>query len=99
MLGIIDYVPEMEMDSKKAFLNLLMISRTYGNTGVGREAVMLVEKDMVQNKAITHIESGVQVNNPDAIRFWNRMGYATVSGPELLPDGTKAYSLSKRICR
>ncbi|MDP2858472.1 MAG: hypothetical protein Q8P50_10915 [Bacillota bacterium] len=32
-----------------------------------------------------------------ALRFWNRMGYSTVSGPHAQPDGTTVFYMKKRV--
>jgi len=97
MVGAVDYVPQMTgADSDKAFLNLLMIAKAYRSKGIGRQVVELVEEEITKNKSIKQIHSGVQVNNPGAIRFWKSMAYEIRSGPELLPDGTTVYHLAKR---
>jgi hypothetical protein len=41
--------------------------------------------------------SGVQVNNPQAIQFWQRNGYCIVSGLIFHPDQTTAYDLRKDL--
>jgi ribosomal protein S18 acetylase RimI-like enzyme len=46
---------------------------------------------------ISMLRAGVQVNNPGAIRFWQRMGFAITSAAELLPDGTTCYRLEKHL--
>ena len=46
---------------------------------------------------ISLLRAGVQVNNPGAIRFWQRMGFAITSEAELLPDGTICYRLEKKL--
>jgi ribosomal protein S18 acetylase RimI-like enzyme len=43
------------------------------------------------------ILAGVQVNNPGAMRFWQRMGYRIVSEPKLHSDGTTAVDLRKDL--
>ena len=43
------------------------------------------------------LRAGVQVNNPGAVRFWQRMGFAITSGAELLADGTVCYRLEKHL--
>ena len=49
------------------------------------------------NPKITVLRAGVQVNNPGAVRFWQRMGFTIVSGAELQPDGTVCYQLKKDL--
>ena len=46
---------------------------------------------------IRMLRAGVQVNNPGAIRFWQRMGFAITSSAELMSDGTTCYQLKKSL--
>jgi ribosomal protein S18 acetylase RimI-like enzyme len=41
--------------------------------------------------------AGVQANNPGAIRFWTGHGFRIISEPQLMPDGTTAMELEKRL--
>jgi ribosomal protein S18 acetylase RimI-like enzyme len=59
--------------------------------------VEAVEKEIRKEPGITVIHSGVQVNNPQAIKFWQRRGYRIVSGPKLHPDQTTAFDLRKDL--
>lgn len=96
LIGIVDYVPAgFEGDPHTAFLSLLMIAARYRNQGIGRAVVEAVEREIRKNSQITAIRSGVQVNNPQAVRFWQRNGYQIVSGPERLPDQTTVFGLQK----
>jgi ribosomal protein S18 acetylase RimI-like enzyme len=98
MLGVVDFVPgEFEGKTDTAFFSLLMISALFRNQGIGDEVVKLVESEIKKDVGISEIRSGVQVNNPQAIRFWQKNGYKIVSGPELLPDSTTAFQLSKKL--
>ena len=72
-----------------------MIAAPYRNQGIGEAVVALVEDEIRGDPQITAILAGVQVNNPHAIRFWQRNGYRIVSGPELHADGTTAFRLRK----
>ena len=100
MMGIVDYVPAgFEGNPRYAFLELLMIAAPYRGHGLGAEVVSLVEAEIARNSAIEAILSGVQVNNPAAIRFWQRRGYQIVGEPQLFPDQTTAYPLQKKIHR
>ena len=58
--------------------------------------VEAVEQEMRRCGAHT-VQSGVQANNPSAIRFWHRMGYRITGGPDLMPDSTVCYSLEKKL--
>ena len=96
MIGIIDYVPShYGGEPSTAFLELLMIAAPYRNQGLGRTIVEAVEEEIRKDAGVRTILAGVQVNNPQAIRFWQRNGYRIISGPELMPDQTTAFGLRK----
>jgi ribosomal protein S18 acetylase RimI-like enzyme len=98
MIGVVDYIPgDYEGDSSAAFLSLLMIAGPYRSRGIGTAAVEAMENEIRKNARVTTILAGVQVNNPRAVRFWQRNGYRIVSGPELMPDRTIAFRLRKVI--
>lgn len=98
MVGIVDFVPgAFEGDPQHAFLSLLMIAAPYRGRGLGRVVVEWVEGEIRKDPAVRSILSGVQVNNPAAICFWQGMGYRIVGGPEDRPDGTTVYRLEKRL--
>ena len=99
MLGVVDFVPRLfEGDPQCACLSLLMIAAPYRNQGLGAAVVRRVEAIIRADPHVTTIDSGVQVNNPHAIRFWQHMGYEIISGPETLPDQTTVYHLRKHLC-
>ena len=94
MIGVVSYVPAgFEGKPDAAFLSLLMIAAPYRGHGTGTEIVKRIEKEILGNSHITKILSGVQVNNPDALRFWQKNGYHIVGGPELRPDKTTVFHL------
>jgi ribosomal protein S18 acetylase RimI-like enzyme len=96
MIGIIDYVPSNFKDEPHtAFLELLMIAAPFRKQGIGKAVVEAIENETRKDARVSTILSGVQVNNPQAIRFWQRNGYRIVSGPELFPDQTTAFGLRK----
>jgi ribosomal protein S18 acetylase RimI-like enzyme len=98
MIGVVDYVPNhWEGDPRAAFLELLMIAAPFRSQGIGAAVVEAVENEIRKDPGITVIHSGVQVNNPQAIRFWQRHGYRIVSGPKLYPDQTTAFDLRKDL--
>lgn len=98
MIGVIDYVPShYQGHPHAAFLSLLMIASLFRNQGIGTAVVEAVEKEIRKDDRVTVIFSGVQVNNPQAARFWQRHGYRIVSGPKLHPDQTTAVDLRKDI--
>lgn len=98
MVGIVDYVPSgWQGDPQAGFLSLLMIAGPHRSRGVGACVVRAVEEALRQQWQARTIHSAVQVNNPAGIRFWQRMGYRIVSGPELQPDQTITYRLLKEV--
>jgi len=100
MIGVIDYVPgNYKGEPSTAFLELLMIAAPYRNQGLGRVIVEAIEREIRKDARVSAILAGVQVNNPQAIRFWQRHGYRIVSGPELMPDQTTAFGLRKDFDR
>ena len=98
MIGVIDYVPHQYLGNPQAaFLSLLMIAAPFRNQGIGKAVVEAVENEIKKDAQITVIFSGVQVNNPQAIQFWQRNGYRIVSEPKLYPDRTTAVDLRKDL--
>ncbi len=98
MMGVLDYVPSGYKDvPEDAFLELLMIAKPYRNQGLGAAVVAWFEQAVTADPIILRIRSGVQANNPDGIRFWERMGYRVVSEPELHSDQTTAVDLLKEL--
>jgi ribosomal protein S18 acetylase RimI-like enzyme len=98
MIGIVDYVPgNYKGNPEIAFLSLLMIVKPYRSGGIGHFVVEIVEKTIRSNKAVKAILSGVQVNNPRAIEFWQKNGYRIIRGPITHPDRTTAYDLRKDL--
>lgn len=100
MFGIIDFIPSGYAGEQTCgFLSLLMIAAPYRRRGLGEAVVQAVEERIAQGGLVTVIRTGVQVNNPAAIRFWKRMGYEIISNAQSTRDGTVAYELSKHISK
>ena len=98
MIGVIDYVPSpYKGEPSQTFLELLMIAAPYRNRGIGKLVVESIETEIRRDEKVSVILSGVQVNNPKAIRFWQRNEYRIVSDPTLYPDQTIAFGLWKDI--
>lgn len=98
MLAIVDFsVSGFHGDPTTAYLSLLMIAAPNRGQGLGEEIVRAVEGEMRRAGKARGIESGVQVNNPTAIRFWQRMGYKIVSEARDMGDGTTAFQLWKDL--
>jgi ribosomal protein S18 acetylase RimI-like enzyme len=98
MVGVISYVAAgFKGKASDAFISLLMIAAPFRRRGSGKEIVQRIESEIRQNPCINSILSAVQVNNPDAIKFWQKNGYKIVGGPELRPDKTTVYRLRKDL--
>jgi len=98
MIGVADYVPNnYQGNPQTAFLSLLMIALPFRNQGIGKAVVDAIENVIRKDAQATVILSGVQVNNPQAVRFWQRNGYRIVSEPKLHPDQTTAFDLQKDL--
>jgi ribosomal protein S18 acetylase RimI-like enzyme len=98
MIGVVDFVMRgFEGRVDQAFLSLLMIAAPYRSRGIGSEVVGWVETQVASQPDITSILAGVQINNPAAIRFWERMGYTKIRGPEVLPDTTAVFTFRKGL--
>ncbi len=98
MIGILDYVPHhYDGNPSQASLELLMIAAPFRGRGIGEAVVQAVENEIRKDAAVTTILSGVQVNNPLAVKFWQKNGYCISSGPELMPDHTAVFRLRKDL--
>ncbi len=96
MIGVVDYIPHgFEGDPHLAHLSLLMIAAPFRWQGVGKAVVEAIEQEITKDARVTAILSGVQVNNLQAVQFWQKRGYRIVSGPTLMPDQTTAFGLRK----
>lgn len=96
MIGVVDYVlRNFEGNPHHAFLSLLMITPPYRQQGTGKTIVEAIEHEIRKDAQVTTILSGVQVNNPQAVQFWQKRGYRIVSGPTLMPDQTTVFGLQK----
>jgi ribosomal protein S18 acetylase RimI-like enzyme len=98
MAGIIDYqASNFEGDPHTASLDLLMIAAPYRSAGLGAAVVAWLEETLRANPEIRRLNSGVQINNPGGIRFWQRMGFR-ITGPAVdYPDQTTAYPFLKDL--
>ena len=97
MIGILDYVPgNYHGDLHNAYLSLLMLAAPFRNQGIGKAVVEASEEEVRKDEGVKTILAGVQVNNPKAVRFWQRQGYRIVSGPKLF-DQTMVYDLRKDL--
>jgi ribosomal protein S18 acetylase RimI-like enzyme len=98
MIGVVSYVlNNYQDDPHAAYLSLLMIAAPYRNQGIGKSVVDAVENEIRKDGGVSVIIAGVQVNNPRALRFWQRCGYRIASEPKLYPDQTVAVDLRKEL--
>ena len=98
MIGVIDYVSgNYKGDAHTACLSLLMIASPFRKQGLGKVVVEALENEIRKDVQVRAILSGVQVNNPQAVQFWQRQGYRIVSGPKLMPDQTTVFDLRKEL--
>jgi ribosomal protein S18 acetylase RimI-like enzyme len=98
LLGVVDFVLcGWEGDPHAGYLSLLMIALPHRRKGIGEQVVSAVEEVMRREGNVKAVHAGVQVNNPDAIRFWQCMGYRIVSEPIQYPDQTCAFNLYKPL--
>jgi ribosomal protein S18 acetylase RimI-like enzyme len=98
MIGVVDFVlKDFEGDPQAAYLSLLMIAKPYRGQGLGKAVAQVVENEIRKESKVTKIMAGVQVNNPNALRFWQRQGYQITGGPARMPDQTTVYHLCKDL--
>ena len=96
MIGVADFVPgNFEGDPHIAFISLLMIVPSCRKQGIGTTIVEQIENEIRKDAQVTAILSAVQVNNPQALQFWQKNGYRIVGRPELQPDQTTTFRLQK----
>ncbi len=98
MVGVIDYVPSnFEGDPCAAYLNLLMIAAPFRKQGIGKAVVEAIENEIKRNAQVDKILSGVQVDNLQAVRFWQRNGYRIVGEPKVYPGQLRGFDLRKDL--
>jgi ribosomal protein S18 acetylase RimI-like enzyme len=98
MIGILDYVPgNYQGDTHNAYLSLLMLAAPFRNHGMGKAVVEAFETEIRKDEQVKIILAGVQVNNPQAVRFWQRQGYRIVGGPKLMDDQTMVFDLRRNL--
>jgi GNAT superfamily N-acetyltransferase len=95
--GVADYVPAgFEGLAQCAFIELLMIGRPWRGRGLGTAVLKQIEQRVWGAAGVTTLRLGVQVNNPQAINFWEVQGFSRIGGPTPQPDGTVAYLYEKK---
>lgn len=97
LVGVLDVIPSgFEGQADQAFIELLMIGAPYRGKGLGEEVVRALVESLREGPA-RKLLAGVQVNNPRALKFWQRMGFRVISEPMEYPDGTTAVTTLKEL--
>lgn len=100
MIGVVDFAAAgYGGDQTQAFIALLMLAQPYRGRGLGTRVMQAVEAEIESDQRVTTILADVQVNNPDAQRFWMRMNYRITGNPKLQSDGTTVWLLRKDLDR
>jgi RimJ/RimL family protein N-acetyltransferase len=98
LIGVVDFIPEgYDGNKAAAYLELLMLAQPYRSLGLGGVVVRLVEAEILKTPQVEVIYSHVQVNNPKALAFWQRMGYRTIGAAVERPDGTTVLPMKKTL--
>jgi 8-oxo-dGTP pyrophosphatase MutT (NUDIX family)/ribosomal protein S18 acetylase RimI-like enzyme len=98
MVGVVSFIPWGFGGRKKyAYISLLMIAQPFRKQKIGSQIVSLIEEEVHRKYQATLIGTSVQVNNPKALKFWNKNGYQISGGPELQPDQTIVFHLQKEL--
>ena len=97
VIGVVDYVPDgVEGQRDVTFVSLLMIAKPFRGLGYGSAIVKLLERQSNDRRA-SSIRTSVQVNNPEAMAFWQHRGYGIIGVPERRPDRTTVFRLEKTL--
>jgi RimJ/RimL family protein N-acetyltransferase len=98
IVGVVDFVPaDFEGMAHLAFITLIMIVPASRNRGIGTRILKLVEDRIGRTSRINEIHTAVQLNNPAALRFWQRNNYCVFGDPEFRPDQTMVSYLRKDL--
>lgn len=76
----------------EVFIELLMIAAPWRGQGLGE---VVVRGLFAQFGARTIFRTAVQVNNPRAVRFWQRLGFRSSGPPTPQPDGTVTWEMER----
>ncbi|GAP05618.1 acetyltransferase [Anaerolinea thermolimosa] len=97
LAGVLDLVfSGFQGDASRAYLELLMIAPRFRGRGLGKNILAMVEKTL-RSAGVATLEADVQVNNPLALRFWQREGFLPIGQPRHQEDGTTTIHLIKPL--
>jgi ribosomal protein S18 acetylase RimI-like enzyme len=75
MVGVISFIPwNFGGREKYAYISLLMIAQPFRKKKIGSQIVSLIEEEVHRKYQVILIGTSVQVNNPKALKFWNKKG-------------------------
>lgn len=98
LLGVVDFIPGgFEGHPDQAFLELLMLPVEQRGQGLGARVLACLEEALRLDPRVSWLLAGCQVNNPGALRFWQKHGFEVIKPPEVQPDGTLCVLLRKRL--
>jgi len=96
---VLDVIPQGHNGwADGAYIELLMLRASARGVGLGQAVLAALEAHLIV-VGVRQVEADVQVNNPAAQRFWQRMGYERVAGPTQQADSTITYLLRKQIAK
>lgn len=102
LMGVLETIPARGAEAAP-YISLLMIGAPYRRRGLGKAVLAALEDDLRRQALeagrgpLRSIEASVQVNNPEALRFWQREGFGIISAPALQPDGTTSVDMRKEL--
>ena len=74
-----------------------MIAAPFRQRGHGEQIVKWIEVEIKKDGQVTTTFSAVQINNPGALRFWQKIGHQIISDPEAQTDIIMTYRLQNDI--
>ena len=96
VVGVVAYIAKTEHLSA-SYLLLLMMGAPWRNRGYGEVVTHALERFLSEEYGTERVNSAVQVNNTDAIRFYKRFGFRLSNEPRPQPDGTITLEMSKEL--
>ena len=96
VIGVVAYIARTEQ-LFASYLLLLMIGAHWRNRGYGKVVIHALERLLSEEYGTERVNSAVQINNSDAIRFYKRFGFRLSNEPRPQPDGTITFEMSKEL--